>query len=63
MGDRAETSRRWKAALRDASWLDARRVRAYAIMLLIVYAAMLVPPFLDATPGAGERFPGVLGGG
>ena len=56
MDDRAKTSRHWKAALRDGSWLDARRVRAYAIMLLIAYAAMLVPPFLDATRGPGSDF-------
>ena len=63
MAGRFDTLRELRAALRDGAWLDASRVRAYAIMLLIAYVAMLVPPFLDATPGAGERFPGVLGGG
>ncbi len=56
MDDRTETSRHWKGALRDGAWLDARRVRAYAIMLLVAYAAMLVPPFLDATRGPGSDF-------
>ena len=56
MDDRAGSSRDLKAALRDGAWLDARRVRAYVIMLLIAYAAMLVPPFLDATRGPGSDF-------
>ena len=56
MDDRTAPSRDWKAALRDGAWLDARRVRAYAIMLLVAYAAMLVPPFLDATRGPGSDF-------
>ena len=56
MDDRAETSQHWTAGWRNAAWLTARRVRAYAIMLLIAYAAMLVPPFLDATRGPGSDF-------
>ena len=56
MDDRAETSRHWTAALRDGAWLNSKRVRAYAIMLLIAYAAMLVPPFIDATRGPGSDF-------
>ena len=56
MDDRRQTSRHWQAALRDGAWVNARRVRAYAIMLLIGYAAMLVPPFLDATRGPGSDF-------
>ena len=56
MGDRAGKLGELRAALRDAAWLDARRVRAYAIMLLVAYAAMLVPPFLDATRGPGSDF-------
>ena len=44
------------AALRDGAWLNARRVRAYAIMLLVAYAAMLVSPFLDAIRGPGSDF-------
>lgn len=56
MGDEPGTSQRWTAALRDGAWLNARRVRAYAIMLLIAYAAMLVSPFLDATRGEGSDF-------
>ena len=56
MDERAETSRHWKAALREGAWLNAKRVGAYATMLLIAYAAMLVPPFLDATRGPGSDF-------
>lgn len=56
MGDRAGSSRDWAAALRDGAWLNASRVRAYAMMLLVAYAAMLVPPFLDATRGPGSDF-------
>ena len=56
MDDRAGSSRDWKVGLRDGAWLDAKRVRAYAIMLLVAYTAMLVPPFLDATRGPGSDF-------
>ena len=56
MGDRAGKLGELKAALCDGAWLDARRVRAYAIMLLIAYAVMLIPPFLDATRGPGSDF-------
>jgi len=56
MADRAGPSQSLIAALRDASWINARRVRAYALMLLIAYAAMLVSPFLDATRGEGSDF-------
>ena len=56
MDDRAGTSQGWKTHLRNATWLNARRVRAYAIMLLIAWAAMLVSPFLDATRGEGSDF-------
>ena len=56
MDDRATTPRHWTASLRDGGWLDAKRVRAYAIMFLIAYAAMLVPPFIDATRGPGSDF-------
>ena len=56
MDGRATLSRDWNAALREGAWLNAKRVRAYAIMLLIAYAAMLVPPFLDATRGPGSDF-------
>ena len=56
MDDRAALSRHFAAHLRDGTWLNASRVRAYAIMLLIAYAAMLVPPFLDATRGPGSDF-------
>jgi hypothetical protein len=44
------------ATLRDGAWLNTHRVRAYAIMLLIAYAAMLISPFLDATRGEGSDF-------
>ena len=56
MDDRPQVSQHWRAGLRDGAWLNAKRVRAYAIMLLIAYAAMLVPPFLDATRGPGSDF-------
>ena len=56
MDDEPGTLPRLVAALRDGTWLNPRRVRAYAIMLLIAYAAMLVPPFLDATRGPGSDF-------
>ena len=56
MDDWAGSTRDWKAALRDGAWLNTKRVRAYAIMLLLAYAAMLVPPFLDATHGPGSDF-------
>ena len=46
----------WQSALRDGAWLNARRVRAYAIMLLVAYVAMLASPFLDATRGEGSDF-------
>ena len=56
MDDWAETWRHWRTGIRDGAWLNAKRVRAYAVMLLIAYAAMLVPPFLDATRGPGSDF-------
>ena len=45
-----------RSALCECTWLNAPRVRAYAIMLLIAYAVMLIPPFLDATRGPGSDF-------
>ena len=42
--------------LRDGAWLNARRVRAYAAMLLVAYAAMLWRVFGDATRGEGSDF-------
>lgn len=56
MADRTETLQTLAAAARDGAWLDARRVRAYAVMLLIASAAMLASPFLDAIGGEGSDF-------
>jgi len=42
--------------LRDGAWLNARRVRAYAAMLLVAYAAMLYKVFGEATRGEGSDF-------
>jgi hypothetical protein len=44
------------AGLRDGAWLNARRVRAYAAMLLLAYAAMLYKVFGEATRGPGSDF-------
>ena len=44
------------AGLRDGAWLNARRVRAYAAMLLLAYAAMLYTVFGEATRGPGSDF-------
>ena len=56
MVDKVRTLQSLTASLRDMDWLHARRVRAYAIMLLIAYAAMLISPFIDATRGPGSDF-------
>ncbi len=42
--------------LRDADWLDARRVRAYALILGIVSLALLTNSFVNAMKPAGTDF-------
>jgi len=53
----------WLAAVRSGAWLDAGRVRAYSVMVLVAYLPMMAKVYFEATGKVGSDFLAFWGAG